>query len=77
MKTKEYVKEVYGKIAKGQEGCGCGCGPGAGDIARSIGYSKEELSATPGSNDPLDRTAKEEGGTIADRIVSVNLVGRK
>lgn len=73
METKEYVKEVYGKIAKGQEGCGCGCGPGAGDIARSIGYSKEELSATPagsnlglGSGNPIELAGLEKGETVLD-----------
>jgi SAM-dependent methyltransferase len=73
MDTKEYVKEAYGKIAKGQGGCGCGCGPGAGDIARAIGYSKEELSAIPaGSNlglgigNPIALAGLREGETVLD-----------
>ena len=47
-KTKKIVKEAYGKIAQGQEGCGCGsCGPNATKFAKSIGYSEEELRTIP------------------------------
>ena len=43
-KTKKIVREAYGKIAQGQEGCGCGsCGPNTAEFAKSIGYSEEEL----------------------------------
>jgi len=46
--TGKIVREAYGKIAQGQEGCGCGtCGPDAKEFARSIGYSDEELTAIP------------------------------
>ncbi|MBI5166645.1 MAG: arsenite methyltransferase [candidate division NC10 bacterium] len=47
-KIKKVVKEAYGKIAQGQEGCGCApCGPDAREFAKSIGYSEEELKAIP------------------------------
>ncbi|MBC8488947.1 MAG: arsenite methyltransferase [Bacteroidetes bacterium] len=47
-KTLKVVREAYGKIAQGQEGCGCGtCGPDTGEFAKSIGYSEEELKAIP------------------------------
>ncbi len=47
-KTKKVVKEAYGKIAQGQEGCGCGtCGPDTKEFAKSVGYSEEELKAVP------------------------------
>lgn len=47
-KTKKIVRETYGKIAKGQEGCGCGtCGPDTKNFAKSIGYSEEELKTIP------------------------------
>ena len=47
-KTREIVKEAYGKIAQRQEGCGCGtCGLNTRDFAKSIGYSEEELKTIP------------------------------
>ena len=47
-KTQKIVREAYGKIAQGQEGCGCGtCGPDTKEFAKSIGYSEEELKAIP------------------------------
>jgi len=47
-KTKKIVREAYGKIAQGQEGCGCGsCGPNTAEFAKSIGYSEEELRTIP------------------------------
>ena len=47
-KTQKIVREVYGKIAQRQEGCGCGhCGPDTTEFAKSIGYSEEELRIIP------------------------------
>ena len=73
MDTKEYVKEVYGKIAKGQGGCGCGCGSGAGETVRNIDYSEEELRTIPagsnlglGSGNPTALTTLKEGETVLD-----------
>jgi arsenite methyltransferase len=46
--TGKIVREAYGKIARGQEGCGCGtCGPDTKDFAKSIGYSEGELAVIP------------------------------
>lgn len=50
-KTQKFVKETYGKIAQGQQGCGCGpcaCGPDATEFAKTVGYSEEELGIIPG-----------------------------
>lgn len=49
-KTQKIVREAYGKIAQGQEGCGCNsstCGADTKQFAKSIGYSEEELKAIP------------------------------
>lgn len=47
-KTQKIVRESYGKIAKGQEGCGCGpCVPDATEFAKSLGYSERELRIIP------------------------------
>jgi len=47
-RTQKIVREAYGKIAQGQEGCGCStCGPDTKEFAKSIGYSEEELKAIP------------------------------
>lgn len=46
--TGKIVREAYGKIAQGREGCGCGtCGPDAKEFAKSIGYSEGELAVIP------------------------------
>jgi SAM-dependent methyltransferase len=49
--TRRLVREAYGQVAQGQGGggCGCGCGAEAGprNLARSLGYSEEELNAIP------------------------------
>jgi ArsR family transcriptional regulator len=48
---KKIVKESYGKIAKNSvSGCGCGCSCGSQSISKSIGYSDEEINATPSAN---------------------------
>lgn len=47
-KTRKAVRESYGKIAKGQSGCGCGpCEEDTGAFAKTIGYTDEELRAIP------------------------------
>ncbi|MFH1684327.1 MAG: arsenite methyltransferase [Candidatus Margulisiibacteriota bacterium] len=47
-KTQKVVREAYGKIAQGQEGCGCDTyGPDTKEFAKSVGYSEEELKAIP------------------------------
>ncbi len=48
---KKIVKESYGKIAEGGCGCSCGCGGmDNGQIAKSLGYSEEEIKAVPDAN---------------------------
>lgn len=48
-KTTKIVRVAYGKIAKGQKGCGCGtnCSPDAKEHAKSIGYSEKDLKVIP------------------------------
>lgn len=43
------VRDKYGAIARQQNGCGCGCAcdSGAGDYAKSLGYSEDELNNIP------------------------------
>ncbi|MCL5036804.1 MAG: arsenite methyltransferase [Chloroflexi bacterium] len=45
--ARKIVRDAYGGIAKGKEGCGCGCGPDAAGFAKSIGYSEKELDVIP------------------------------
>lgn len=47
-RVQKIVRDAYGKIAKGKQGCGCGtCGSQAEKFAESIGYSQEELKVIP------------------------------
>ncbi|MFA4880255.1 MAG: arsenite methyltransferase [Candidatus Doudnabacteria bacterium] len=46
---KKIVKNKYKEIAVSDSGCGCGCG-GAQDIAKSIGYSEEDLKTAGAAN---------------------------
>lgn len=53
VEIRKIVKETYGKIAK--TGCGCStCGCGIADdkeqIAKGLGYSKQEIAAVPDAN---------------------------
>lgn len=47
-KTIKFVRDAYGKIAQGQQGC-CGstCGTDAREYAKSIGYSEKDLKVIP------------------------------
>lgn len=46
--TTKIVREVYGKIAQGQQGCcDSSCGADAREYAKSIGYSEKELKVIP------------------------------
>lgn len=74
-KTKEIVKEAYGKIAEGQvKGCGCNCDCGtSGKFAKSIGYSDDELGAIPSEanlglscGNPTAIANLHEGETVLD-----------
>ena len=74
-KTIKIVRDAYGKIAKGQKGCGCGtcCGPDAKEYAKSIGYSEEELKAIPNEanlglscGNPTALAGLKKGETVLD-----------
>jgi arsenite methyltransferase len=48
---KKIVKESYGKIAETGCGCSCGCaGMDSGQIAKSLGYSEQDISEAPEAN---------------------------
>src|SRR2546422_3926873 len=66
----EVVKEHYGAIARGeQSGCGCGA---PGEVARAIGYSKEDLALAGDGNlglgcgNPLALAEIKPGMTVLD-----------
>jgi ubiquinone/menaquinone biosynthesis C-methylase UbiE len=72
---KAVVKEQYGKVAKGEAGCGslCGCTENAGELATAFGYSAEELATLPeGANlglscgNPQAVAAMRLGETVLD-----------
>jgi arsenite methyltransferase len=76
---RKVVREGYGKIAKQDSSC---CAPGksccggtdlAQDISRSIGYTEEDLKATPeganlglGCGNPVALASLKEGETVLD-----------
>jgi len=69
---KEFVKKVYGSIAKGKKP-GCCCGPTASSISEKIGYTKEELGSIPdeadmglGCGNPVAMASLKEGETVVD-----------
>ena len=48
---KKIVKESYAKVAESGCGCSCNCGQANNeDLAKSIGYSENEINSCPGSN---------------------------
>jgi arsenite methyltransferase len=73
-KTKTIVRESYGKIARGHGGCGCApCGTDTEDLAKTMGYSDEELSKIPkeanlglGCGNPTAIASLKEGETVLD-----------
>lgn len=74
--VKTAVKEAYGRIAQGRNGCGCNCGGGstrAEETARSIGYSDRELDQAPaganlglGCGNPMAITDLQPGERVLD-----------
>lgn len=49
--VKKIVKESYAKIAESGGSCSCNCGKNDNEkLAKSIGYSKKEISAVPEAN---------------------------
>lgn len=73
-KIKQVVKKAYSKIAT-SSGCGCSCSCGNQSneqIAKSIGYSEEEIKAVPESNlglgcgNPVAMGKIKEGDVVLD-----------
>lgn len=73
----ESIKDQYATIAQQQDGCGCGCGCGdpttKEEFAKGIGYSDEELQATPedanlalGCGNPTAIAGLRGGETVLD-----------
>lgn len=75
-KTKKIVKDFYGEIAKGSDSCCriCGCGDKQVNeqIAKSIGYSDEEIKPIAGANlglgcgNPTGMAEIKEGDVVLD-----------
>jgi SAM-dependent methyltransferase len=73
-KVGKVVREAYGKIAKGKQGCGCGtCGTQAETFAKSIGYSEQELKNIPAEanlglscGNPTALANLKQGETVVD-----------
>lgn len=75
-KVQEIVREAYGRIAQGQQGCGCAptcCGPDPTELAKSIGYSLQELAEIPdeanlalGCGNPTALAGLKEGEVVLD-----------
>lgn len=66
------VREGYGKVAAGGQGC-CGAGHKPRETGRSLGYSDEEMSAVPeganlglGCGNPTALASISEGETVVD-----------
>jgi len=75
-KIKEVVKKSYAKIASQSNGCGCSCNCGSysdnEQVAKSIGYSDEEINVVPESNlglgcgNPIAMSKIKEGDIVLD-----------
>ncbi len=75
-KAQKMVREAYGRIAEGDQGCGCGCdscGPDPKGYAKAIGYSEQELSRIPeeanlalGCGNPTALAGLKKGQTVLD-----------
>ena len=75
-KTQKIVREAYGRIARGQEGCGCApstCGLDSREFAKLIGYSEEELQVIPDKanlalscGNPIALAGLKEGEVVLD-----------
>lgn len=71
--VKKIIMESYGKIAAGGHGGSCGCGrQGSAELAKSIGYSEQEIWAVPDANlglgcgNPTALGKIREGDTVLD-----------
>jgi SAM-dependent methyltransferase len=74
---KDFVKKIYGSIAKGKQKSCCSpvasCSPRACDVSQKAGYSKEELDSVPqeanmglGCGNPVAIASLKEGETVVD-----------
>lgn len=70
---KKIVKESYGKIAESGCSCSCGCNDMSNEeIAKSLGYSEQEIKAVPSANlglgcgNPTALGELKEGMTVLD-----------
>jgi len=70
---KKIVKDKYSEIAVKGSGCGCGCGNQSNEqIAKSIGYSEEEINSVSDANlglgcgNPIAMSQIKEGDIILD-----------
>lgn len=68
---KEFVKKIYGDIAKNNKSC-C-CGSKNTDVSEKVGYSKEDLNSIPseanmglGCGNPVALASLKEGETVVD-----------
>jgi len=68
---KDYVKKVYGDIAKKKKSC-C-CGSKNTDVSEKVGYSKEDLNSIPseanmglGCGNPVALASLKKGETVVD-----------
>ncbi|MFZ5451170.1 MAG: arsenite methyltransferase [Thermodesulfobacteriota bacterium] len=72
--VKEFVKDRYGKIARGEETCCCPtCGPTTFDQCLAVGYTPEDLESIPdlailgvGCGNPASLAAIKAGETVLD-----------
>jgi len=74
-KQKDLVKEAYSKIAKssGEQSCCCSTNTTAGEVAKKIGYTDEELKSVPeeanlglGCGNPTAIANLKPGDTVLD-----------
>lgn len=74
---KEFIKKIYGSIAKGKTKSCCepkvSCCPIAANVSEKIGYSKKELTSVPqgadmglGCGNPVALASLREGETVVD-----------
>jgi len=68
---KDFVKKIYGDIAKKQKSCCCSLGNT--NVSEKVGYSKDDLSSIPaeanmglGCGNPVALASLKEGETVVD-----------
>ncbi len=71
---KKFVKESYGKIADTNCGCSCGCNSMNNEqIAKSLGYSEQDIKAVPDANMGLGCGNPTVLGEIKEGMVVLDL----